>query len=93
MNTTPEKTRPLTEAIITWDELDKIREMPNLERRIRRDIHDAMLIAHAHLNGNNWPPFGKAPIEKERIRFLIHNHQDLIDQGRPYIECIIVSEN
>lgn len=64
------------QRVITWDQAHQLLEVPNLERRVRRDLQDTLHVAYYHK-------------DKSRLRFVLHNDRERAESGRSCVELLI----
>jgi hypothetical protein len=76
--------------VITFNQALQLKELPNLERRIKRDLDDALLVASHHITGE-WPSYTPSEkVESERIAIVLHNDRSRLESGKPVVECFVI---
>jgi hypothetical protein len=76
-----------TQKVITFQQGLALLHIPNMERRVRRDLDDALSIGYAHLNGF----LGQPPVDECNIVFVLYNEPRRRESGDMIVECKILN--
>lgn len=71
-------------AVVTFDQLHALLEIPNLNRRIKRDFDIALRLGYSMLMGQN-PAYPGQRVGKEFISFILLN--PIPADGRSCVSC------
>lgn len=75
--------------VLTLAQAQHISSIPNLARRIRKDLDQALLMADHHMTGDWGPYTTKEMVPEERISILLYNDPERIESGKAVVECLV----